>query len=80
MVRKEFCCIYKENIKKIIVFPMFNPQRTGVFYKRKGRGGGPPVISARSNGKRLILSGYEYFVKRKIFCKRVQAFGHYCLN
>ena len=48
----------------------FNPLRTGVFYKRKGRGWGP-FISARSNGKRLIFWGYKYFLNRKIFCKRV---------
>ena len=42
-------------------FIFLNPQRTGVFYKGKGRGGGlygPPVFSATSNRKRLIFSGY----------------------
>ena len=34
--------------------------KDGVFYKRKGRGGGhygPHVISARSNEKRLLFQG-----------------------
>ena len=47
-----------------------------VFYKRKGRGGGhygPRIISARSNGKRLIFS-------EKYFVKESKRFGHNCLN
>ena len=73
---------FKKKIKnKKLLY--LNPQRTGVFYKRKGRGGGimaPPVISARSNGKRLIFSGYLYFVNKKYFVKKSKRLGHNCLN
>ena len=47
--------------KGCYLFSLLNPQRKGVFYKQKGRGEGGhygPVISARSNWKRLISSGY----------------------
>ena len=45
----------------------------GYFTSEKDGGAimAPTFISARSNGKRLIFSGYKYFVNRKIFCKRV---------
>ena len=47
--------LLQANASKMLI----NPQRKGVFYKRKGRGGAimPPLpfISARSNVKRLIF-------------------------
>ena len=51
--------IFDENTA--LTFPLTLKGR-GYFTNEKGGGGvplsGPPVISARSNGKRLIFSGY----------------------
>ena len=61
---------------------LLNPQRTGVFYKRKEGGAIMviTVISARSYGKRLIFQGTNILVKEKYFVKESKRFGHNCLN
>ena len=43
------------------LIPLLTLKGRGYFTNKRGGGGGimaPPVISARSNGKRLIFSGY----------------------